>query len=653
MCFVGAATQAATVTFTANFGYWGNPNHWDTGSVPGPNDDVIIPGGKFITLPTAITGSVKSVQLSGVFNLRGTLNINNSSGDGFHVFGGLLANRGTININGAHNHSVYVSHGGFLRNEGGGTIDIGITSVNGVHIAAAGTLWNYGELLCHGIHGNYGIEVAGVLLNRPMGEIEVSNTKVNGMFITGTLDNFGKITIVENIGEHGIVFEESNPGFNRTGALLSVLAAGNECIILKEMTFTNESSAIMDITNCGEYSFNGYGLFMGSYPATAPNTIFNNHGKISIHDLVTNTNDSGLHLYGNAIFKNHPWGAVQIWNITQNGFYSIPTGTLENYENAYIQIFDIGQKGFYSRGTVMNEGGISIADTQQEGIYVDDGLIENYGAFQALDSGLGGVPNDRYGLVVKNGALLHNLECGDFNLSGPLKIEGELWNNGFFRTDGVHDGQTYGLIDNQAIFEDFAAGLSNYPGTLINNGAILDPTGNLTAGVSHPNFFDLGSISGWTVNGVYTDYSFNYSAGTYNAGSNSFVPSTGGAVADFLYLKITDQSAGCWARHRMDTPASAMPDPQEKSLSKAISDTQDLNVFPNPSNGTFVVEIEDPNIVSWQLKNALGQTILQEKAQGLLQQEIRFPIAATPGIYWLMGMTQDGFVYTKQLVLEQ
>ncbi|MCB0642505.1 MAG: hypothetical protein KDC44_12735 [Phaeodactylibacter sp.] len=651
MCFFGAAVQAATVTFIANFGYWGNANHWDTGSVPGPGDDVIIPGGKFITLPAQITGNVRSVQLSGVFNLRGTLHINNATGDGFHIFGGFLANRGTVTISQTGGHGIYVSHAGLLRNESTGTITLQATNGDGLHIASAAECHNFGSILADGFHGDQGIEAQGLLQNNPIGIIEIQNTHAHGLLVSGTLNNFGRLTLLSNIGTYGIYFNNSSNSVNQQGGLIEVLEAGDDCIVLATgAALTNELSGIIDVSNCGTGITNGYGLFLNPNSPSSPVSV-ENFGKIFIHDLQQGFFDSGLHMTYASTFRNHAGAVLQIQNVSQSAIYQLAGCSIENLAGGLIYIIGAGGYGFSTGGgEVLNEGQIVCRETQKMGFYVSlSGAIDNFGYITIAEVGLSGVSSDDFGIYMNTGSTINNHLCGFLGMDNSLRMDATFTNDGFLRSKEKHGG--YGVIENTGIFEDFDEGLGAFQGTLVNSGIIIDPMGNLSTGVPASNFFTLGNNSGWTVEEVFADPLYSQDAGTYNAANNSFLPTMEGANTSLLRLLIRHDATGCLEGFEMAVANPASPSPQAHTLEEPEAAAA-IRAFPNPTSGRFVLEAGDQRLTHWTLQDALGRTILQEPFSGQLQQELQFPDSAQPGLYWLLGWTAEGIAYKQGIVLE-
>ena len=97
------SVQAATITWDGSTNeVWTVASNWQGNTVPGINDDVIIPGGVPVIPEISTSVTIKSLDIKEGATLEilsvGTLNINNSTGVGIRVRGE-LKNNGAININ--------------------------------------------------------------------------------------------------------------------------------------------------------------------------------------------------------------------------------------------------------------------------------------------------------------------------------------------------------------------------------------------------------------------------------------------------------------------------------------------------------------------------------------------------------------------------
>jgi len=84
-----------------------------------------------------------------------------------------------------------------------------------------------------------------------------------------------------------------------------------------------------------------------------------------------------------------------------------------------------------------------------------------------------------------------------------------------------------------------------------------------------------------------------------------------------------------------------------------------LDIYPNPSNGQFVIELEMPDDVTGtadiQLMNTLGQSVYLDRTtieNGNLRQEVRFDNTIAAGTYFVRVIVGDK-VFTGQIVYQQ
>ena len=71
--FALAGASGATVTWTGGSGDWANTNHWSTGALPGPNDDVVITtnGAAIVVSHSTGTDQVNSITSQGTLDITG------------------------------------------------------------------------------------------------------------------------------------------------------------------------------------------------------------------------------------------------------------------------------------------------------------------------------------------------------------------------------------------------------------------------------------------------------------------------------------------------------------------------------------------------------------------------------------------------------
>lgn len=130
--------QAATVTWNGGFGLWGQANRWDTGSVPGPNDYVIIQNG-FVIISQNFNASAKGIEVASnsVFMIEANASMTLADGDidqAALINEGVTFNFGEISIDNFEgigiNTSVGLVNNNFFRNFPAGDIIIRNTNMH-------------------------------------------------------------------------------------------------------------------------------------------------------------------------------------------------------------------------------------------------------------------------------------------------------------------------------------------------------------------------------------------------------------------------------------------------------------------------------------------------------------------------------------------
>ncbi len=77
-----------------------------------------------------------------------------------------------------------------------------------------------------------------------------------------------------------------------------------------------------------------------------------------------------------------------------------------------------------------------------------------------------------------------------------------------------------------------------------------------------------------------------------------------------------------------------------------------FSVYPNPTDGAFVVEISNPeNFTTLKIENILGQTILTKNINGESTLNIQFPNEVSKGVY-MIRLIGENAIDSKQIVLQ-
>lgn len=492
--------QAATITWTGVNGDWNVAANWSPATIPTGGDDVIIITGH-VTIPAGYTALGNVVSLQSEFasmTVNGTLSANYVSVIGLLTNFGTVSIIGTtffhaVDINGVvENHSTFtlsdytqtgISIDGVFNNRSGATLNIS----NGDNIAI---------LLGYSVNPSY--TTPNVFLNEANASVNIQNCNA-GIYVNDNLphsalnhifDNYGTITLTtagDNASNLATVINQGE-FYNRSNAELFINDAP-DIAIQNEDKFYNETDADIVIDNCNNEGIFSYG--------TEENAFFSNSGFLSVNDGNNSnfSNDGVVTFFDD--FINTATGEILVTNGYQNGFIRGAqagyTGTQENFG-----IIDI--QGFYNQ----------------------------------------------YGIKVANSFTNH--PCGIIKIgNGKLNVSsGTLTNNGLFDYACINLATYGGQLVNNAVVNDYYAALPTGAVYIQNNRIIVKKiAGPVCAGQPLANVLTLGSLTGFTVNGFYTDAGATISAGIYNAGANTFTPNSAALGLNDIYVKITDNTSGC------------------------------------------------------------------------------------------------------------
>ncbi len=150
-----------------------------------------------------------------------------------------------------------------------------------------------------------------------------------------------------------------------------------------------------------------------------------------------------------------------------------------------------------------------------------------------------------------------------------------------------------------------------------------------------PQNGDDGSIDLEVIGGV-TPYSFLWSNGSEE--QNQFNLASG-----FYTVTITDLN-GCVVEKTFDLSTSAIND---------LEILTSFEIYPNPNDGVFTVNINFENSVEGELRiiNVVGQVLFSQDYSGREWKENLDLIELTSGIYWVQINTELG-IKTKKLIVE-
>jgi hypothetical protein len=254
-----------TKTWIDSTGNWNTPADWNTGSVPGPGDDAVIPFGT-VSLTTPVT--VDSITL----NPSAVLGIVYSGAD---AVTGDFSNSGTVGVDFGTSSGTTLTIGGTLTNTSTGAFYIGYSNLPADTTVTAAALSNAGTLnLTGGFDGvNSGqatLDIAGAAPATLTGNVRLQGPALLA-FGSGSITNIPNGATLELLNAQSRVAISGNTGTNSALTQLSgnsgffELAGGGTLTTDTGVNFSNSGGVVVSdaaftiggaLTNNGSFTVN-------------------------------------------------------------------------------------------------------------------------------------------------------------------------------------------------------------------------------------------------------------------------------------------------------------------------------------------------------------------------------------------------------------
>ncbi len=520
--FTCLQAQAATIFWIGGTGDWNVTANWSTGTLPTLADDVnILANGITVTIPVGYTALADKVYV------------------------GSSAFEPTLNIFGA---------GQFRDCQNWGTVEI----KEGGELTLNGTIST--------VFSNQNS-----LINRGLLDIN-GNSAIHGILNNGTVTNYNVIDI--NSCNFGI-FNEDATFYNESESSITInnafcgIGNGDGSFSTDPNQFANfynRFDAYITITNsdCGivnEDNGSGYSISF----------LFDNAGTIQITSAANNVLFPGL--LNEGIFFNRSNASISIQNCSYEGIENVNQFT--NEQNATIDIVNTNSSGFFNHGGAnhfalfTNSGTLNLTDAKDAFRAFDDVINTATGVINFYASNVSGYTkgnrvgyegtHNNFGQIVihstyideglKVAGLITNQNCGIIHLGGNrLSMSSDtIINYGYLSLSydlpillGISRLINYGGIgDENSVLPTNT--------TVVNNRFIVEASNTSVCfdGSTLANALTLGNLTGFTVNGWYTDPAVTISAGTYNPATNVYTPNANAVGLTDFYVKVTQNATGC------------------------------------------------------------------------------------------------------------
>lgn len=587
---------------------WSNVAYWDCGKVPGPGDTAIIDNGfQVVSIDAPVT--VHTLVL-----------FSGGSGSGIHGYH-------TLTVTGQMEWDGDIVGGAYLSPTGAAeTVVIApgavmsLTHPGGDNHLLQGRIVNYGTIRHTG--GKWLRNYYGVIENRPGGVYRVGGGRIEQNNIFVSPDDSGWFENVGTLAKEGDDTFTLHMGFTNSG---QVSVTGGTLVV-------NLTSSAQMVTHTGAFTVATPGILelgsyehrLGSPSAISGNGIFRvsngAHASVSGAYLITGLTDLQG---GGSLDLSTPAGAASVTylnlggNTRLHGTNDITVTEIMTLSNALVEgtssntntlniapgaTLLVNQSGGLSSRTLNNYGAI-VQEAGQHLWMVNDALFNNRptGVYTVSSGGMGwGVPWGVIGQQFNNQGRMVKEGIGEFKVwggiaftnSGTLDVRGGtlLFDDVFVQTAGethLSNSSTLGRSGNASYDWILNGGMLRgtgtiqYPSTVRNNGAIVDPVGLLTISGGNYSQGNNGAvqidIGGLTPNTQYDVLSVSGNAALDGrlilSATNGFLPASGDVFNVMTYGSRSGEFA------TVEHGAGLAFGPEYQSGGVAISDNPTLVEF--------------------------------------------------------------------------
>lgn len=669
--------SADAINWIGGNGTWKDGANWNTGTVPGPGDDVYIGSGNVEISDIAFAARV-SVAPGAVLNITSTgeLIVDYAGENMFLYIEGDLKIDGQVHLKsyGASDiisYYINIRPSGTIENSGyigiiGNETGTGVSLRSGGHFMnrglveienvwsgfwAAGFVYNDGDLVISEID-RFGITCYGEIQNE--GTIQLEDIYLSGIGNHGAIENKGEISI-DHTGTQGIRNEDGASFINHPNGDVYIQHADSYALYnFDNGNFHNQGDLSINHNHITASAINNAGVF-SNYHTGEVNVNFThrygisnggtyvNNGNTSFH---TNTGRGGVNNGG--FFQNigihaHLW----IDGGNERGINNF--GFFDNRSKA--EIVNTTNVAILNSAVFRNRyGGDLYIQNNNKGIY-NTSIFINKDAILKISS------NYSASYDISNANIFENEDCAQLYTEGRIENHnGAIFKNDAWLTNTYKSNHAIlGTFTNDGVIEDWWDKLGSTG--IINNGAILRLLqGQLYVGQPYDDAIALGSLSNINIIGWWLDDQGNTPAGVYDPMDNSFTPSSNAAGYQELYVEVEhDLGMLCksqFLRVMLEHKISSFNNSHPASVSTPTPESESFNLYPNPASekcqltGLPVMEIT----TSIELLNTQGQlirTYSMEASNSSVELDLS---GLSSGVYYVQIAGKERLLHKKLII---
>ena len=671
------SVSADAINWIGGNGLWKDGANWNTGTVPGPGDDVYIGSGNveisdiaFAARVSVAPGAVLNITSAGeliveyageniFLYIQGDLKIDGqvhlksygvNASVSYHVMirpSGILDNNGYINIHGNETGT------GINLSSGGQFINQGLVEIEnvGIGLRLYDDFHNYGDLFL-GELSLFGITCYDVIINE--GSIQLEDIYLSGIGNHGAIENKGDISI-DNTGTQGIRNEDGASFINHPNGNVYIQHADSYALYnFDNGNFHNQGDLSINHNHITASAINNAGAFT-NYSTGEVNVnftnkygisnggIYVNYGNTNTH---TNTGKGGINNGGN--FKNigihaHLWiDGGNERGLNNYGFFD---------NRSKLDIVNTSSIAIINNAVFRNRyGGDLYIQNNDKGIY-------NTSTFINKDAVLKISSDYSASYDISNSNTFENEDCAQLHTEGRIENHnGAIFTNDAWLTNTYKlDHAILGTFTNDGVIEDWWGKLDNTG--IINYGAILRLLqGQLYVGQPYDDAIALGSLSNINIVGWWLDDEGSIPAGVYDPMDNSFTPSSDAEGYQQLYVEVEhDLGVLCksqFLRVMLEKEISSFNASHPASVSTPTPESETFNLYPNPASekcqltGWSIME----TTTSVELLNTQGQlvkTYLKEVSDSSVELDLS---GLSPGVYYVQITGKERLLHKKLII---